>query len=137
MGKHNGKARKTGLSVGSAIVNRARRDGRVGTAAAYLHTTDTASNKNNMQSVLESNDLEEMMSMVRLVGLVGPVGHSGAGIGCSPLMFSMQASLAGKDFTAEKQHVIVISTGAVEAVDQERVAAERTEAEQRNRHRCA
>lgn len=49
----------------------------------------------------------------------------------------MQASLAGKDFTAEREHVIVISTGAVEAVDLERLAAERTEAEQRNRHRCA
>ena len=30
----------------------------------------------------------------------------------------------------------MISTGAVAAVDQQRVAAERTEAEDRNRHRC-
>ena len=65
MGKHNGKARKTGLSVGSALVNRAKRDGRTGSAAAYLHTTDTGSGKPNMQSVIESNDLDEMMAMVR------------------------------------------------------------------------
>lgn len=66
MGKHNGKARKSkgSVSVGSALVNRARRDGRTGTAAAYLHTTDAGSNKPNMQSVIESNDLDEMMAMV-------------------------------------------------------------------------
>ncbi|KAL4423785.1 hypothetical protein ABPG75_001086 [Micractinium tetrahymenae] len=110
MGKHNGKARKPkgGVSVGSALVNRARRDGRTGSAAAYLHTTDTSSTKPNMQSVIETNDLDEMMAM---------------------------ASLAGKDFTAEKEHVIVISTGAVAAVDHERREAERAAAEERNRHR--
>ncbi|PSC70574.1 large subunit GTPase 1-like protein [Micractinium conductrix] len=109
MGKHNGKARKPKgtSSVGASLVNRARRDGRNGGAAAYLHTTDVAPTK-NMQSVIENNDLDEMMQM---------------------------ASLAGHDFTAEKEHVIVISTGAVAAVDQQRVAAERTEAEDRNRHR--
>ena len=64
MGKHNGKARKSGLTVGSALVNRAKRDGRTGSAAAYLHTTDTGSGKPNMQSVIESNDLDEMMEMV-------------------------------------------------------------------------
>ena len=63
MGKHNGKARKSGLSVGSALVNRARRDGRTGSAAAYLHTTEPAA-KTNMQSVIEANDLDEMMAMV-------------------------------------------------------------------------
>ena len=47
----------------------------------------------------------------------------------------LQASLAGKDFIAEKEHVIVISTGAVESVDHQRRAAERKEAEDRNRHR--
>lgn len=66
MGKHNGKARKSGLSVGGALVNRARRDGRTGSAAAYIHTTETPNNYgDNMQSVIESNDLQEMMSMVR------------------------------------------------------------------------
>jgi len=63
MGKHNGKARKSGLSVGSALVNRARRDGRSGTAQSYLHTTDAAAGT-HMQSVIETNDLAEMMSMV-------------------------------------------------------------------------
>ena len=41
-----------------------RREGRTGSAAAYLHTTDAGSNKPNMQSVIESNDLDEMMAMV-------------------------------------------------------------------------
>lgn len=109
MGKHNGTARKSGLSVGAALVNRAKRDGRTGSAAAYLYTSDPGSNKQqNMQSVIEANDLDEMMAM---------------------------ADLAGKDFTAEKEHVIVISTGAVPAVDNERMQAERSEAEERNRHR--
>lgn len=107
MGKHNGKARKAGLVVGSALVNRAKKDGRTGSAAAYLHATDTVV-ETNMQSVIEANDLDEMMAM---------------------------ASLAGKDFTAEREHIIVISTGAVPAVDVQRMAAERAEAEGRNRHR--
>ncbi|KAL4856594.1 GTPase LSG1-1 [Chlorella vulgaris] len=107
MGKHNGKARKAGLVVGSALVNRAKKDGRTGSAAAYLHATDTVV-ETNMQSVIEANDLDEMMAM---------------------------ASLAGKDFTAEREHIIVISTGAVAAVDVQRMAAERAEAEDRNRHR--
>ncbi len=47
----------------------------------------------------------------------------------------MQASLAGRDFTAEKQQVIVISTGAVAHVDQERREAERRAAEDKHRHR--
>jgi hypothetical protein len=64
MGKHNGKARKSGLSVGGSLVNKARREGRTGLAAtANLHTTDTGP---NMQSVLEGSDLQEMMDMVRL-----------------------------------------------------------------------
>lgn len=53
------------------------------------------------------------------------------------LSITTQAELAGKDFTAEKQHVIVISTGAVANVDHQRIAAERKEAEDRNRHRRA
>lgn len=64
MGKHNGKARKSGLTVGSALVNKARREGRTGGAAAFLHTTDLEGPKKNMQSVIESNDLDEMMAMV-------------------------------------------------------------------------
>ena len=36
-----------------------------------------------------------------------------------------QAELADRDFTADRERVIVISTGAVEQVDLERAAAER------------
>lgn len=64
MGKHNGKARKVGLSVGKTLVNKAKKDGRTGSAAAYIHTTDIPSST-NMQSIIESNDLQEMMSLVR------------------------------------------------------------------------
>ena len=51
----------------------------------------------------------------------------------------LQADLAGKEFTAEKQQVIVISTGnnkAMTAKDKERNALERRAAEQRHEHRC-
>ena len=75
MGKHNGKARKNGLSVGSALVNKARREGRTGGAAAFLHTTDLEGPKKNMQSVIESNDLDEMMAMVGLQCLGERVGR--------------------------------------------------------------
>ena len=71
MGKHNGKARKMGITVGSALVNRAKREGRAGTASAYLHTTEPVDKGPNMQSVIESNDLDEMMEMVR-AGAWGP-----------------------------------------------------------------
>lgn len=164
MGKHNGKARKSGLTVGSALVNKARREGRTGGAAAFLHTTDLEGPKKNMQSVIESNDLDEMMAMVGGSGMsfAVPSGHWPRSFcGCTfcrpsachttarshsrrstvcrqPSQLrppSTQADLAGKDFTAEKEHVIVISTGAVAAVDHERLAAERKAAEDRNRHR--
>ena len=107
MGKHNGKARKNGLSVGGALVRKAKRDGRTGGSAAFIHTTDIAT-KNTMQSVIENNDLEEMLSM---------------------------AELAERDFAAEKTHVVVISTGTVDAKDAERAVAERAEAEARHRYR--
>jgi len=68
MGKHNGKARKTGKSVGSALVNKARRDGKIGAADSYLYTTDTRKDSGiGIQSVIQQNDLEELMSMVRLL----------------------------------------------------------------------
>lgn len=112
MGKHNGKARKVGLPVGSALVRKAKREGRTGpggAAASFLHTTDTdGGKKNNMQSVIESNDLEEMMNL---------------------------ADLADRDFTAEKSNVVVISTGAVEALDEERATQARREAESKHAHR--
>jgi len=61
-----------------------------------------------MQSIIENNDLEEMLSM---------------------------AELAERDFAAERTQVVVVSTGAVKARDAERAAAERAEAESRHRHR--
>jgi hypothetical protein len=63
MGKHNGKARKTGKSVGSALVNKARRDGKIGSADSYLYTTDTRRDT-GIDSVIQQNDLEDLMSMV-------------------------------------------------------------------------
>lgn len=107
MGKHNGKSRKHGLSVGGALVNKARKDGRTGSPASYLYTTETGP-KNNMQSIIENNDLEEMLSM---------------------------AELAERDFAAERTQVVVVSVGAVEGRDAERAEAERAEAESRHRHR--
>lgn len=107
MGKHNGKARARGLSVGGALVNRAKREGRNGTAAAYLHTTEPGA-KTNMQSIIENNDLDEMLTM---------------------------AELAERDFAADRGSAVVISTGAVPALDAERAAAERGQAEARHRHR--
>lgn len=133
MGKHNGKARKAGLVVGSALVNRAKKDGRTGSAAAYLHATDTVV-ETNMQSVIEANDLDEMMAMVSL-DVLGHIFTATWSLPSMPLLLCAQASLAGKDFTAEREHIIVISTGAVPAVDVQRMAAERAEAEGRNRHR--
>ncbi|DBA95930.1 hypothetical protein WJX77_005491 [Trebouxia sp. C0004] len=113
MGKHNGKARPSGAKVGSALVNNARKGGKGGKIGAideFRHTTDPQGAP-NMQSVIENNDLTELLTM---------------------------ADLAGKDFTAEKQQVIVISTGnnkAMTAKDQERNALERRAAEQRHEHR--
>ena len=46
-----------------------------------------------------------------------------------------QAQLAGRDFTAERGSVVVISNGMVEAKDKERSLAERRAAEERNAHR--
>lgn len=113
MGKHNGKARPSGVKVGSALVNNARKGGKGGKIGAideFRHTTD-AYEAPNMQSVIENNDLTELLTM---------------------------ADLAGKEFTAEKQQVIVISTGnnkAMTAKDKERNALERRAAEQRHEHR--
>ncbi|CAL8466799.1 g6335 [Coccomyxa elongata] len=107
MGKHNGKARKAGLKVGAALSNRHKGGGlrSGGKQTQGLHTTEQPA----MQSVLEVNDLTELMTM---------------------------AELAERDFTAEKGEVIVISTGA--AVDAKAEASserERRAAEERNRHR--
>lgn len=54
----------------------------------------------------------------------------------NPPFPAVQADLADKDFSAERGAAVVISTGAaVDALSQERDAAERVEAEARNLHR--
>jgi hydroxyethylthiazole kinase-like sugar kinase family protein len=50
---------------------------------------------------------------------------------------ALQADLADRDFTAERHQVIVISTGAVDPIEQQRSLAERKETEDRHRHRWA
>ena len=101
MGKHNGKARTSGVRVGAALTKQARRvrglwcmgnicdfspavtapassllphsttitmqegkGGRTMVSNAFIHTTDPDSTAINTQSVLENNDLTELMSMV-------------------------------------------------------------------------
>ncbi|CAL5227407.1 g10365 [Coccomyxa viridis] len=105
MGKHNGKARAAGLKVGGALANRHKGGpGKSGTSSR-LHTTEQPP---AMVSVLEANDLTEMMSM---------------------------AELAERDFAADRGEVIVISTGAVEGKVDVVSAQERKAAEDKNRHK--
>lgn len=76
---------------------------------SHFHTTEIGDNsKPTMQSVIEANDLTELMDL---------------------------ANLEGRDFTANRGEAIVISTGAVAGLDNERSRAERKELEDRNRHR--
>ncbi|KAK9821718.1 hypothetical protein WJX81_002790 [Elliptochloris bilobata] len=107
MGKHNGKSRSSGLKVGAALANRAKKGGMTkgGNADHFKHTTDTAP---AMQSVLEANDLNELMTM---------------------------AELTDRDFAAERGEAVVISTGAVDAKEEARTAQDRAAAEARNSHR--
>lgn len=54
-------------------------------------------------------------------------------------MFWLQADLADRDFTAERDQVLVISTGqnkALTAKDKERDAQQRLVAQKRHAHRC-
>jgi large subunit GTPase 1 len=107
MGKHNGKARKTGKSVGSALVNKARKDGKVGHADSYLYTTDNK-RSNAIDSVIQQNALEELMSM---------------------------AELADRDFTADRGRAVVIKAGGTMSVAAHEVAsseAARRKAEEEN-----
>ena len=89
MGKHNGKARKTGKAVGSALVNKARKDGKIGHADSYLYTTDT-SRSNAIDSVIQQNALEELMSM---------------------------AELADRDFAADRGRAVVVKAGMTTSVE--------------------
>lgn len=103
------------------------------------HTTDTA--KYGMQSVLETNDLNEIMNMVshsptrnRVCGIVAAgIRTSCAARGhiCkTPRVIMFQADLAGRDFAAERDQAVVVSTGAaVSDLDRERSSEARAVAE--------
>ncbi|KAI8474842.1 MAG: hypothetical protein J3K34DRAFT_490873 [Monoraphidium minutum] len=99
MGKHNGKSRKQpGTRVGAALANRKQATG-PGGGGGGRHTTAEGT---NMQSILDRNDLEELMAM---------------------------ADLAERDFTAERYQPVVLSIGgALDApptiTEEERAAAE-------------
>eukprot|EP00878_Enallax_costatus_P006164 GHUV01006462.1.p1 GENE.GHUV01006462.1~~GHUV01006462.1.p1 ORF type:complete len:220 (+),score=52.30 GHUV01006462.1:205-864(+) len=105
MGKHNGKSRSTGGTKVGAALTRRHKGGGGGGNFADRHTTDMAG---GMQSILERNDLDELMAM---------------------------AELADRDFTAERYQPVVVSTSAHTALAAEQSAAKRTEAEQRNAHK--
>ncbi|KAG1659046.1 hypothetical protein FOA52_010886 [Chlamydomonas sp. UWO 241] len=62
MTKHNGKARKAGTRVGSALINRRQKGDPIATSAMFRHTTDMP----NGQSVLDRGDLEELMALADL-----------------------------------------------------------------------
>eukprot|EP00191_Tetraselmis_sp_GSL018_P013604 CAMPEP_0177589582 /NCGR_PEP_ID=MMETSP0419_2-20121207/6894_1 /TAXON_ID=582737 /ORGANISM="Tetraselmis sp., Strain GSL018" /LENGTH=580 /DNA_ID=CAMNT_0019079973 /DNA_START=127 /DNA_END=1869 /DNA_ORIENTATION=- len=108
MGKHNGKARRTGMKVGSSLTNRAsarskehKQDGR--------HTTDFAEQGPNMQSIIERNDLDEFLAM---------------------------AELQGREFHGERGTAeVIVVHDSVAALDSERAAEERREVEARNMHK--
>ncbi|GFR44328.1 hypothetical protein Agub_g5541, partial [Astrephomene gubernaculifera] len=115
MGRHNGKARKGGERVGALLAAKNKKTApttQAAISAAFKHTTDAGPGR-NMQSVLDRNDLDELMAL---------------------------ADLADRDFTAERGQAVVISMGASGVVDprEEAAAAEaRAEAEARNAHRLA
>eukprot|EP00798_Chlamydomonas_sp_ICE-L_P026355 gene26355-17452_t len=102
MTKH-GKARSRKGSEskpGSQLVSRAAKGGPRHVSAQFRHTTEM-----HTQSVLERNDLDELMAM---------------------------ADLADKDWVAERGQVIVISSGVVDHLADEAAIAERKAAEERN-----
>ena len=47
----------------------------------------------------------------------------------------LQANLADRDFTAERGHVIVLSSGTADPKDAQRTLKERQDAQERNKHR--
>ncbi|KAF8060039.1 LSG1-2 [Scenedesmus sp. PABB004] len=100
MGKHNGKARSQGgTKVGSALTKRHKIGG--GGNFGGRHTTDMGG---GMQSILERNDLDELMAM---------------------------AELADRDFTAERYQPVVVGSSAHGTLAAEQSAALRAEAEAR------
>mmetsp|Transcript_3650 Transcript_3650/g.7463 ORF Transcript_3650/g.7463 Transcript_3650/m.7463 type:complete len:573 (+) Transcript_3650:163-1881(+) len=113
MGKHNGKARRTGKSVGSALVNKARKEGKFGAADSYLYTTENPGRDSGLgiQSIIHENDLDNLMSM---------------------------AELADRDFSADRgQAVVIKASGSTSVTAQEaaRTEEERVKAEEENAHK--
>ncbi|GIL57282.1 hypothetical protein Vafri_12537 [Volvox africanus] len=112
MGRHNGKARKAGERVGAMLAAKNKKTApttQAAISAQFKHTTDSGLGR-NMQSVLDRNDLDELMAM---------------------------ADLADRDFTAERGQVVVVSTGLVDPLAEAKRLEERLEAEARNAHRLA
>ncbi|KAG2433073.1 hypothetical protein HYH02_012777 [Chlamydomonas schloesseri] len=112
MGRHNGRARKAGERVGATLAAKNKKTApktQAEIGANFKHTTDAGLGR-NMQSVLDRNDLDELMAM---------------------------ADLADRDFTAERGQCIVISTGVVDPLAEARREEERAAAEARNAHRLA
>ncbi|EFJ46500.1 hypothetical protein VOLCADRAFT_105489 [Volvox carteri f. nagariensis] len=114
MGRHNGKARKAGEHVGGMLAAKNKKTApttQAAISAQFKHTTlEGAPGSRNMQSVLDRNDLDELMAM---------------------------ADLADRDFTAERGHAVVVSMGVVDPLAEARRQEERMEAEARNAHRLA
>ena len=116
MGKHNPKSRKKGLKVGQALLNKRHQQStshqsrydQSGDASAR-HTTelnDSSAPGANTQSIIEMNDLDELMNM---------------------------AALAERDFTAERCEPVVIQLGASERAQM--TPEERAKLEEDHRHR--
>ena len=61
--------------------------------------------------------------------------YQASGIERQQIMFTLQAELANRDFTAERGQVIVISNGSVASKDRVRDQQERLDAEKRNAYR--
>lgn len=105
MGKHNGKSRSQGgTKVGGALTRR-HKGFPAGGSHQGRHTTEDGP---GMQSILERNDLDELMAM---------------------------ADLADRDFTAERYQPVVVGSTAHSALSAEQTAAERALAEERAAHK--
>ena len=96
--------------------------------AAYRHTTDTSASGPTMQSVIEQNDLSELMNMVgsfksRAVPAAAAAPHCAVRnvpfatfrsltISSVPIIpvWALQADLAGRGFAGERGEAVVISS---------------------------
>ncbi|KAL6764502.1 hypothetical protein V8C86DRAFT_3012609 [Haematococcus lacustris] len=105
MTKHNGKARSSGPKVGQALLASHKK---VVITSPEMVTWQQRAVPPVMNSVLERNDLEELMAM---------------------------ATMADRDFAAERTQVIVVSSGSVTELEEQRATEEREAAEARHAHR--